>query len=204
MADPNVLSGDNPLSYDNVLIEQFLVSMQRIIECRDHETASHSQRVAQMAVALGQRMHLEEAELQTLHAGAHLHDIGKLGIPDAILFKPAALSSGEWAIVRRHPVLGAELILPVPALQEISLVILHHHERWDGDGYPNQLQGQQIPLLARVCAVVNVLDSLLNDQPYRPAWPLEMAVDYIERQANKEFDPLITALVRPTFLNHPH
>ncbi|MEW6718352.1 MAG: HD-GYP domain-containing protein, partial [Chloroflexota bacterium] len=123
--------------------------------------------------------------------GALLHDMGKLGIPDTILLKPGPLTEKEWEIMHQHPVYAYELLAPIPYLRPALDIPYCHHENWDGSGYPRKLKGEQIPLVARIFAVVDVWDALRSDRPYRKAWPEEKALAYIQEQAGKHFDPQV-------------
>jgi response regulator RpfG family c-di-GMP phosphodiesterase len=174
------------LAYDNTL-----AGWARALELRDAETEGHSRRVTDMTLDLAGAMGLSDEELVHVRRGALLHDIGKMGIPDSILTKPGELDDDEWDIVRLHPVHAFEMLSPVPFLRP-ALDIPHcHHERWDGTGYPRGLKGQQIPLPARIFAVVDVYDALSTDRPYRKAWPREKVLAHIREQAGKHFDPRV-------------
>lgn len=160
------------------------------LEYRDVETKGHIDRVVALADALGRRLSLDDRQLERLRWGAYLHDVGKIGIPDAILLKPGPLTPEEWEVMRRHPVIGCEMLGRIPHLPPETLaVVRHHHERWDGRGYPDGLAGTAIPLLARIFAVVDVYDALTHARPYKPAWPAADARRYIAEQAGKQFDP---------------
>lgn len=164
-------------------------SWARILDMRDKETEGHSQRVARATVHLSRAMGVHEAELVHVHRGALLHDIGKMGIPDHILLKPGPLSDEEWEIMRRHPVNAYEMLSPIEYLRPALDIPYCHHEKWDGTGYPRGLRGEQIPLSARIFAVIDVWDALRSDRPYRPALPENKVYTYIREQAGKHFDP---------------
>jgi Response regulator containing a CheY-like receiver domain and an HD-GYP domain len=136
-------------------------------------------------------MGFSEEELVHIHRGALLHDIGKMGIPDAILLKPGPLDEKEWAIMRTHPTLAVELLRPIAFLAPALDIPWCHHEKWDGTGYPRGLRGEEIPLPARIFAVVDVYDALTSDRPYRAAWSQERALAYIREQAGRHFDPRV-------------
>lgn len=160
------------------------------LERRDGETKGHTDRVTDMALAIGRQMNLDEAQGEALRWGAYLHDIGKVAIPDAVLLKPGSLSDSEWDIMRSHATAGhsfAERLgfLPAESLQ----LILHHHERWNGTGYPAQLAVTDIPLLARIFSVCDVYDALISDRPYKSAWSHDDAITEIRAQAGTQFDP---------------
>lgn len=159
------------------------------IEARDPYTGGHVDRVASYAVALGRELGLDEASLRALEIGALLHDIGKIAIPDAVLLKRGPLSQEEWECMRQHPQLGASMVRAWAALQPALPAVLHHHERYDGGGYPAGLEGLAIPPAARIVAVVDAFDAMLTTRPYRQGLPLETALRELERCAGSQFDP---------------
>jgi putative nucleotidyltransferase with HDIG domain len=161
------------------------------LELRDKDSAGHSHRVAMLALRLGHALGLTDQDLGLLRTGAMLHDIGKIGIPDSILLKPGTLTDDEWVVMRQHPTYGAELLRSIPEMQDIIPIVSHHHEKWDGTGYPDHLTGENIPYLARVCAVTEVFDGLLGDHIYRAAWPMAQAHRWMEQESGKAFDPAI-------------
>lgn len=171
--------------------EDLLYGLTKALDARDGETERHSVRVEDLSVRLGIELGLGRGELQALKRGALLHDIGKIGIPDGILRKPGGLDDQEWIEMRQHPQKGAKIIQEIPALHDALPVIAFHQERWDGSGYPLHLSGTDIPLIARIFAVVDVFDALTSDRPYRKAMPVEAAILYIEQQAGKHFDPAV-------------
>jgi HD-GYP domain-containing protein (c-di-GMP phosphodiesterase class II) len=166
----------------------------RALDLRDRETEGHTQRVTQMVMKLAQALNIPEAELAHIRRGALLHDIGKLGIPDNILLKPGPLTDDEWEIMRRHPIYAYEMLAPIPYLRPALDIPYCHHEKWDGSGYPRHLQGEQIPLAARLFAVTDVWDALRSDRPYRSGWPVDRLRDYIQEQSGSHFDPLAVNL----------
>ncbi|MDR7401196.1 MAG: GAF domain-containing protein [Armatimonadota bacterium] len=169
--------------------ETTLEGWSRALDLRDRETEGHTQRVADLTVRLARALGVPEEEIVHIRRGALLHDIGKMGIPDAILLKPGPLTEDEWAVMRRHPDLARQLLWPIAYLRPALDIPYCHHERWDGTGYPRGLRGGEIPLAARIFAVVDVWDALRSDRPYRPAWPAERALQYIREQAGRQFDP---------------
>ncbi len=177
--------------------ESTLEGWARALELRDHETEGHSNRVTDMTVRLARRFGIPDGELLQIRRGALLHDIGKMGIPDMILHKPGPLTSEEWEIMRRHPEYAYNLLYDIEHLRPALDIPYCHHEKWDGSGYPRSLRGEEIPLAARLFAVVDVWDALRTNRPYRPAWPVDKARAYIISQAGAHFDPRIV----PVFLD---
>jgi len=177
---------DLALAYDNTL-----EGWSRALDLRDKETEGHTKRVTEMTVRLTRKMGINEAELIHIRRGALLHDIGKMGIPDSILLKPDKLTPEEWEIMRRHPQYAYDLLSPITFLHSSLDIPFCHHEKWDGTGYPRALKGEQIPLSARIFAIVDVWDALRNDRPYRAGWEKERAMEYIKEQNGKHFDPQV-------------
>jgi len=136
-------------------------------------------------------MGVSAAEIEPMRRGALLHDIGKMGIPDRILLKPGSLTDSEWAVMRQHPTFAYELLSPITYLQSAMEIPYCHHEKWDGSGYPRGLRGEQIPLAARIFAVVDVWDALRSNRPYRDAWTEDRALEYIRSAAGTHFDPRV-------------
>ena len=163
--------------------------LSRALELRDRETEGHAHRVADFCTILAMRVGIGGAELEYTRQGALLHDIGKIGIPDKILRKPGKLNLQEWSIMKQHPLYAYNVLSQIEYLKPALAIPLHHHERWDGTGYPHGLAGENIPLPARVFAVVDVYDALTSDRPYRPAWSKEQAIEYISSQSGLHFDP---------------
>lgn len=163
----------------------------RALDLRDKETEGHSQRVTEMALELASKLGMSEIEKTNLRRGALLHDIGKMGVPDAILHKPGPLSESEWEFMRKHPTLAYQMLSPISYLKRALEIPYYHHEKWDGTGYPHGVGGEEIPLAARIFSVVDVFDALTSNRPYRKAWSDENAYRYIEEQAGKHFDPQI-------------
>jgi len=161
------------------------------LELRDHVTRGHSERVADLIVALAKRVGVEASELIHYRWGALLHDIGKIGIPDSILLKSGALDDEELLIMRGHTAIGYEMLRHISILQQALKVVLYHHERWNGGGYPFGLLGSDIPLSARLFAVIDVYDAMVSDRPYRKAFPHSVALEHIQAEAGKSFDPQV-------------
>jgi HD-GYP domain-containing protein (c-di-GMP phosphodiesterase class II) len=165
-------------------------TMASAIDARDPYTGGHVERVAQYAVGLGRELGWSEADLRVLEVGALLHDVGKIGVNDAILRKPSSLDEAEWAIMRQHPEIGAALLNGLHSMRSAVPAVLHHHERYDGKGYPHGLVGSAIPAVARVVTVADAFDAMLTDRPYRKGLPLDGALEEIERHAGTQFDPI--------------
>jgi putative nucleotidyltransferase with HDIG domain len=163
----------------------------RALDLRDRETEGHSQRVTELTLRLALALGVSQADLVHVRRGALLHDIGKMGVPDAILTKPGPLSDDEWVIMRRHPTHAYELLSPITYLRPALDIPLYHHEKWDGTGYPHGLQGEQIPLTARLFAVADVWDALRSDRPYRLSWPEDRTRQYLRDQTGRHFDPAV-------------
>jgi HD-GYP domain-containing protein (c-di-GMP phosphodiesterase class II) len=176
----------------------------RALDLRDRETEGHSQRVTAMTVCLAHAMGISEAEIVHVRRGALLHDIGKIGIPDAILLKPGPLTDEERAVMCQHPYYAYTMLAPIAYLRPALDIPYCHHEKWDGSGYPRGLKGEEIPLAARIFAVVDVWDALRSDRPYRNAWPEEKVVSYIEDQAGHHFDPQVVDVFLRLYRENKH
>lgn len=174
-----------------VAYEATLVGWAKALELRDKDTKGHSERMMELAELLGRRLGMDETSLRDLKRGTLLHDIGKMGVPDHILHKPGPLNDDEWAVMRMHPQFANDLLHNIPYLAGALEVPYCHHERWDGTGYPRGLQGEEIPLSARIFSVMDVWDALIHTRPYRPAWTPEKALEYIQAQAGIQFDPRV-------------
>ncbi|PWB72320.1 MAG: hypothetical protein C3F07_12150 [Anaerolineales bacterium] len=161
------------------------------LDLRDRETEGHTQRVMQMAVKLARKLGCTEEEIVNIRRGALLHDMGKMGIPDEILQKPGPLTDEEWAIMRRHTEYAFQMLSQIKYLKDALTIPYYHHERWDGSGYPHKLKGKDIPLHARLFAVVDVWDALSSDRPYRKRMPHHEVIDYLKNEAGRLFDPEI-------------
>ena len=166
----------------------------RALDMRDRETEGHTQRVAEMTVDLARLMGFTEDELVHIRRGALLHDIGKMAIPDSILNKPAPLTESEWKIMRQHPTLAKSMLASIEYLRPALDIPYHHHERWNGSGYPDGLKGEAIPLAARIFAVVDVWDALRAPRPYRQAWPAREIEHFLETESGRLFDPQVVKL----------
>lgn len=181
------------LAYDTTL-----EGWSKALDLRDKETEGHTQRVTEMTLRLARAMGMSETELVHVRRGALLHDIGKMGIPDSILLKSGPLTEEEWKVMRKHPIYAYEMLSPIAFLRPALDIPYCHHEKWDGTGYTRGLKGEQIPLVARIFAVVDAWDALRSDRPYRPAWSEEKALEYIRQQAGKHFDPKVVEVFLET------
>jgi putative two-component system response regulator len=182
---------------------ELLISYNKTIEgwsnaldLRDHETKGHTQRVTQRCLIFARSLGLPDEEMEHIRMGALLHDVGKLGVPDSVLFKTTELTPEEWAIMRKHPSYAYEWLSPIDFLRKAVEIPYCHHEMWDGSGYPRGLRGEEIPLAARIFALVDVWDALVSNRPYRDGLTEKEALEYIRQRSGTHFDP---ALV-PVFL----
>ena len=164
-------------------------------EAKDAYTESHTQRVANTALHLGTRLGLPESDLVALYRGGLIHDIGKIGVPDAVLLKPGPLNAEEERQMRAHPVIGERIVKPLPSAADILTIIRHHHERFDGGGYPDGLAGHKIPLLARIVSVCDGYDALASDRPYRARRNSEEALETLMRGAGQQWDRELVSLL---------
>jgi HD-GYP domain-containing protein (c-di-GMP phosphodiesterase class II) len=208
----NMIAGQAAIAIDNAMMfkelqrtnlelslayDATIEGLSRALDLRDKETEEHTQRVTDLTVKLAFRLNVDPSELVHLRRGAILHDIGKVAIPDRILFKPGPLADDEWKIMRRHPGIAVELLSPVAYLAPALAIPHWHHEKWDGTGYPDRLGGEEIPFAARMFALVDVYDALTSDRPYRSAWSKKDTIQYIESHSGRHFDPRLV----PEFLN---
>jgi putative nucleotidyltransferase with HDIG domain len=180
------------LAYDDTIL-----GWSQAMELRDKETEGHAERVTRMTLQLAHLMDIDQAEIEHIRRGALLHDIGKMGVPDSILLKPDSLTKEEWDIMQQHPVFAFEMLSSIEYLRPALAIPHYHHEKWDGSGYPDGLKAEQIPLQARLFAIVDVYDALTSDRPYRPAWTKERAIEYIRESSGYHFDPeVVDAFLR--------
>jgi len=171
--------------------ETTLEGWSHALDLRDKDTEGHTLRVTELTLQIARAMSFTPEQLIHVRRGALLHDIGKMGVPDTILHKPGPLTEEEWQIMRRHPELAVDLLTPIKHLAPALDIPRCHHEKWDGTGYPKKLKGEQIPLAARIFAVVDVYDALTSDRPYRIAWPKEQVLEYIRVHSGTHFDPAV-------------
>jgi len=175
--------------------EQVVFDLAAAAEAKDAFTENHPQRVANTAYRLGTRLGLQESDLVALYRGALVHDIGKMGVPVAILLKPGPLNAEEERQMRTHAGIGGSIVKPLPSAADILPIIRHHHERFDGGGYPDGLCGHRIPLLARIVSVSDAHDALASDRPYRPRRNPEEAIETLMRGAGQQWDRELVSLL---------
>ncbi len=173
--------------------DKTILGWSRVLELRNREVKDHSRRVTELSERLAKYLGMQDADLAHIRRGALLHDIGKMAIPDRIIFKEDGLNDEEWAIMRRHPLLGFEMLSEIEYLRPAIDVLLCHHEKWNGEGYPFGLAGEQIPVYARIFAVADVWDALVSERPYRGPQSLESVEAYLRSEAGQHFDPEIVA-----------
>lgn len=208
----NIISGQTAIAIDSAMMfkelqkSNFELSMaynatidawSRTLDLRDRDIEGHTRRVTDITLRFATLAGIKDSDLIHIRRGATLHDIGKVAIPDEILFKPGPLDQDEWETMRQHPKYAVDLLSPIKYLEHAMEIPHWHHEKWDGTGYPDRLGGEEIPFSARLFALVDVYDALTSDRPYRKAWSKQDAVQYIENQSGKHFDPRLV----PEFLN---
>jgi len=185
--------------------ESILFALAQAVEKRDKQTGDHCLRLAHLSVALGSALGLSADELLALHRGGFLHDVGKVGIPDSILFKRGPLNDAEWEIMRSHTVKGEEICRPMKSLAPVLPIIRNHHEKWDGSGYPDGLRGEEIPLLARILQLADIYDALTSARSYKPAMSPRRAIEILKQEASSGWrDPELVSvfcelMTRPDF-----
>lgn len=164
------------------------------VEARDPYTSGHSTRVADISLSLAQGLGLQGSQLEIIHMAAHMHDIGKIGVPDEVLTKEGTLTDAEWQLIQMHPQIGYDILSRSVALSEIADIVLYHHERWDGKGYPCGLKGNDILLGSRIIAVADAIDAMLSPRPYRDAMTVDACMHQIKINSGKQFDRRIAFL----------
>ena len=171
-----------------------MCALNMLLDLKDLRTGLHATRLAEWAVRVAEALGVERSELSDIERASLLHDIGKIGVPDDVLFKPGKLDEHETALARRHPEYGWAILQSIPGFERASLLVLHHHERFDGTGYPAGLQGTEIPLGARIVAVVDAYDAMISDRAYRKGLPPEEAIRRLRADKHSQFDPDVTEL----------
>lgn len=184
-----IIDTNNIITPDNELYHEFVECISSALDARDPYTGDHSRRVSDTATLLAKMLGLSDDEIQEIHIAAHLHDIGKIGIPDSVLLKPGRLDDEEWKMMKRHPQIGADILAKSPRFSRISAIILHHHERYDGKGYPFGAKEQEIPLGSRIIAVCDSIDAMASARAYRKALPLDTVYEEIEKNIGLMYDP---------------
>lgn len=191
---------DELLNSKERLVKSYLESIEILrytVEAKDTYTRGHSERVAEYAVLIGEKLGLSKEELRTLQIGGLFHDIGKIGIPDSILLKTEKLTDNEYEQIKKHPLIGKEILSNASIFQDIIPIVLYHHERYDGKGYPESISGENIPLLARIVCVADSFDAMTSKRSYRDELDLNFVISEIENQSGTQFDPKISEI----FLN---
>lgn len=187
--------------FEKILYHDVIESIIAAMEAKDYHTADHSRRVGDMVLEICPLLGLSIKDTEEIHLAAHVHDIGKIGVPDYILSKPSALSYMEWSIMKMHPVTGADILSRSSALEYISKIVLHHHERWDGNGYPFGLAGEKIPYGSRIITVCDSIDAMLSDRAYRKALTSQECKEEIRRNIGIMYDRSIAECVLSNWEN---
>lgn len=175
----------------SALRNSVICAFNQLLDLKDLNTGVHSTRLAEWGMRVGQELGLEESELQNLEVAALLHDIGKVGIPDAILRKPGRLDPEEYALMKKHPEYGWAVLRMLPGFERAALDILHHHESFDGKGYPAGLKDTEIPVVSRIVCVIDAFDAMVSSRPYRKGLPYEEAVRRLNEASGTQFDPVV-------------
>lgn len=170
-------------------------SLVTALEAKDYYTKGHSERVAAMTYELSRKLGIKGIELENIHIAAHLHDIGKIGVPDKALNKKGKLLPHEWEYIKAHPKIGFDILSKSKKLKHISKMVLYHHERWDGKGYPNGISGEDIPMGSRIIAICDSIDAMTSDRPYREAMSFEECMKEIFMNKSLMFDPVIVEFI---------
>ena len=194
---PKIIDANSIITQDNKLYHEFVECISSALDARDPYTGDHSRRVSDTATVLAKMLGLADDEIQEIHIAAHLHDIGKIGIPDSILLKPGRLDDEEWALMKQHPQIGADILSKSPSFSRISAIILHHHERYDGKGYPRGLKGTGIPLMGRILTIADCFDAMTARRPYKQERSIDYAAGELKKNSGTQFDPELV----PVFLS---
>jgi putative two-component system response regulator len=171
--------------------EATICALNQMLDLKDLNTGVHSTRLAEWAVRIGRELGMEESGLEDIEVAALLHDAGKVGVPDAILRKPGPLDPEEWRVMRMHPEFSWAVLRLVPGLERASLYALHHHEKFDGSGYPSRLKGEEIPIGARIVSVIDAFDAMVASRPYKEGLPIEEALRRLTVDSGRHFDPVV-------------
>ena len=177
-------------------------TLRYTVEAKDTYTRGHSDRVSAYSVLIGQKLGLKQSEINTLRIGGLFHDIGKIGVPDSILLKATKLSENEYSEIKNHPSIGAHILSTATIFKNILPIVKHHHERYDGKGYPSQLQGENIPYLARITAIADSFDAMTSKRTYRESLPLEKVKEEFRNGAGTQFDPELVKVFLDILENH--
>ncbi len=192
---------DQNVSYDTTAYHEIVECITSALDARDPYTAGHSQRVSDLALMICNEMGITGEDQNAIHVAAHLHDIGKIGIPDSVLNKPEKLTDEEWEIMKQHPQIGANILSKSKMLSGLTEIVMHHHERYDGKGYPAGLKGAEIPVGARIIAVCDSIDAMTSNRRYRHALSFDTCYEEIEKNLGKMYDPVIGRFVLDNWEN---
>jgi putative two-component system response regulator len=194
--DIHILPSSNPQSSLSEHADSVFFALARSVEERDQSLGRHCERLALMSSAIGLLLGLPTEAIRTLNKGGYVHDIGKVTLPDSILLKPAPLNAKEWALMKTHPVRGEEICRHAPSLEAVLPIVRHHHEHWDGSGYPDGLKGEEIPLLARILQMADIYDALTSERPYKKAFSPQTAIQIMQHETLKGWrDPKLMPVV---------
>lgn len=193
----------NDFQLDYIEFHEFVDGLVMVLEAKDRYTAGHSERVAHLALHLSQFMGFSEKNSQIVHIAGHLHDIGKIGIPDGILLKTGQLSPEEYAVIQKHSEIGANIFVNIPHLSKMSDIIRYHHERYDGRGYPEGRQGDEIPIEAGIIAVADSFDAMTTNRTYRAKMEISQAYQEIIRNSEKQFHPVVVDALTKIYQEEP-
>ncbi len=189
---PKNIQNDNcKINYE---YHDFVECITSALDARDPYTGKHSERVSDIACFISKHMGLSEDEIREIHIAGHLHDIGKIGIPDRVLLKESNLDDEEWEMMKKHPQIGADILSKSPHFLRLAAIIVHHHERWDGNGYPFGAKGDEIPIGARIIAICDSIDAMASKRAYRDALPLSVCKQEIEKNKGIMYDPKIVEI----------
>ncbi len=179
-----------------------IATLRYTVEAKDSYTRGHSDRVSEYSVLIGKKLGLSDLQLRTLQIGGLFHDIGKIGVPDSILLKESKLTDNEYSEIKNHPSIGAHILSNATIFKDIIPIVKHHHERYDGKGYPSMLKGNEIPYLARITAIADSFDAMTSKRSYRDSLPLETVIDEFRKNKGTQFDPELTDIFLDILENH--